>query len=81
MTKAELLEEIVSLSEAVEGRELSEAELEKVSADVRALKNRINAPKDLDPSRLRELKGLGKELWRSLDVDEYIRRERDYCDR
>lgn len=27
--------------------------------------------------QITELKGLGKEFWRSIDVDEYIRKERD----
>lgn len=29
---------------------------------------------------IRELKGLGKKLWRSVDVDEYIERERETWD-
>ena len=30
--------------------------------------------------RLSELKGLGKEIWEGIDVDQYIREERDSWD-
>ncbi len=29
---------------------------------------------------IKELKGLGKEIWREIDIDEYIRKERETWD-
>jgi hypothetical protein len=76
MTKAELLEELEAISAALRNRELSDASIQRLTQSVRELKREIANPRVYDPARLRELKGLGKDLWRSIDVDEYIRQER-----
>jgi hypothetical protein len=77
MTKAELLEELESLSNTVRDKRLTERQIEDASTRVQELKQVLDSDVELDPSRLRELKGLGKEIWRSMDVDEYIKQERD----
>jgi hypothetical protein len=82
MDKSELLQELESLSVAVKQRELSDAELESVSADVKRLSEKVSGSPPVERKRtLRDLKGVGKELWRAIDVDEYIRRERNSWDR
>lgn len=49
--------------------------LEDVAALIR---DHSNAPGQLHS--LRELRGLGKELWRSIDVDKYLEEERNSWD-
>ena len=81
MTKAELLRQIESLSLAVRDKELSDHEIDAFSKSVQQLSEKLVTPSLADRRTLRELKGLGKELWRSTDVDEYIRQERDSWER
>ena len=81
MTKAELLRQIESLSLAVRDKELSDHEIDAFSKSVQQLSEKLVTPSLADRRSLRELKGLGKELWRSTDVDEYIRQERDSWER
>lgn len=33
--------------------------------------------KSTEPLSLKDLKGLGKEIWKDVDVEEYIRKERE----
>jgi hypothetical protein len=80
MTKTDLLQELEELSATLRGRELSDALIEKLTESVREIKREIENPRVYDPTRLRELKGLGKELWQSIDVNEYIKQERDSWD-
>ena len=82
MDKAELLEELASLTSAIKQRELSDAEIERVSADVKRLCENVETSPPIERKRdLRDLKGVGKDLWRAIDVDEYIRQERDSWER
>jgi plasmid stability protein len=39
-----------------------------------------HAVADAEPRSILELRGLGKEMWREIDVAEYIRGERDSWD-
>ncbi len=37
----------------------------------------MKKPEIKKPSSLKNLKGLGKEIWKDIDVDEYIKNERE----
>jgi len=80
MTKAELLQELESLTVAVKGGALSDVQVERFSERIRGLRQEIDRPRPKNPSRILELQGLGKEFWQSIDVDEYLRQERDSWD-
>lgn len=62
--RTELLAEIHSLTPEDQYKLLEEL--------VILLKNRFDKDHDI-----RELRGLGKEIWSEVDVDEYIRKERE----
>lgn len=58
---------------AIALRQLDDATLQSLLAEV----------KEKQPAKERsilELRGLGKEIWQDIDVDEYIRKERDSWD-
>lgn len=71
MTTAEdLTQSLEDLQRSIPARSLSAADIERMHRRLAAI------PPQKSHSIL-ELKGLGKELWRSVDVDKYIQRERD----
>ena len=72
--KERLLARLEALKRAVEEDEIPEDVLEAVYQEMNRLD--ILFPKGVKTHSIVELKGLGKELWQSLDVDEYIREER-----
>lgn len=43
---------------------------------VAELVSQLSGSLDREPRSLLELEGLGQEIWRSVDVEEYLRRER-----
>lgn len=55
---------------------LNETELEQLLI---ALEN-LKKPHDLKKAKITGLEGLGKEIWKSIDVDKYIRNQRDEWD-
>ena len=71
----DVVRQIEELQVALRERDLTPHELEEISAELTRLKERIGVRGE-DLEGLRALKGLGKEIWRSIDVDEYIRKER-----
>jgi hypothetical protein len=75
ITQDELVQRLRDLQVALAKRALSPRELEDALNQVKAIQEIVSPP--VEPSRnITELKGLGKEFWRSIDVDEYIREER-----
>jgi hypothetical protein len=78
MDKSEqLIEAVEALKTELKDRVLSDDVVESVSADVGRLLTKL---KECPPSKkhsVLELQGLGKEFWRSIDVEEYLRKERD----
>ncbi len=54
------------------------AERRSIAGEVVQLLDRAVA--DAEPRSILELRGLGKEMWREVDVAEYIRGERDSWD-
>ena len=63
----ELLNGLLSIQEGLEGSELEVIDTEE----------EIIIKKPLKKRKLKELKGLGKELWKKVEVGEYLNSERD----
>ncbi|MBX9788821.1 MAG: hypothetical protein K2Y37_07880 [Pirellulales bacterium] len=59
-------------------RLLSQEQQHEILREVEKLVSANDAP-SVRP-RILELKGLGKEIWSTIDVDEYLNRERDSWD-
>jgi hypothetical protein len=55
---------------------LSEAELEELRRRLAAIPREGPSPGREPPHTILELKGLGKDFWRSIDVDAYLAEER-----
>lgn len=51
----------------------------KTAEQIELLENLLSLLKStiIEKHSLRELKGLGKSMWRKVDVEEYLRKERD----
>jgi hypothetical protein len=73
--KKRLLARLDALKKAVEESDVPEDVLEAVYTDLNAIDRFF--PKGVKTHSVLELKGLGKKYWRSIDVDEYLRKERD----
>jgi hypothetical protein len=78
----ELGEELEAIRQALAKRSFSEDKLRRLAEVVERLRELVS-PKDLQAIRqaltkgsILELKGLGKEIWRGIDVDAYIKEER-----
>jgi hypothetical protein len=76
MTSAdELTKRLEKLKQAIHERQLEESEIELIELQLERLTDLVASSPSARPS-LRDLKGLGKEVWRSVDIDEYLREER-----
>jgi hypothetical protein len=73
--KRRLLIRLDALKRAVEGSDIPEDVLERVYGEL----NRIDDlfPPEVKTHSILELEGLGAHIWRDIDVDEYIRNERE----
>ena len=75
-TQEDLVRRIEDIESALRARQLSAGEIEELA-------DRIDGVEELVSTTTRrkrditELKGLGKEYWRSIDVEKYLREERD----
>jgi hypothetical protein len=76
MTKAEVLQELDSLSAVLRRKEPSELDLKAVMAELKRLKKQLRNAPDAPKRSILELKGIGKDMWRGIDVEEYIREMR-----
>jgi hypothetical protein len=74
-TQDELVQRLQEIQAALKQRQLSESEIEEALGRIEAVKE-VVAPIGHRKSTIKDLKGLGKEIWQSIDVDEYIREER-----
>ena len=71
----ELTRQLDDIKLSLMSRDLGREALTEIESELNRLEDLVSA----SPRRrrsLRELKGLGKDLWRSVDVDKYIREER-----
>jgi hypothetical protein len=75
----QLIEDLDLIKDDLADQGLSESDLLKAREAVEALRAIVRRSAKKAHS-LAELKGLGKEFWRSIDVDEYLRKERDSWD-
>ena len=76
-TKEEIGRELDELKQSVAQKELSTEELELIAVQLRQIEKRLGAKPSRRRRSILELDGLGMELWRSIDVDAYLKRERD----
>jgi hypothetical protein len=77
--KERLLLRLGALRRAIEENDLPDEVLAAVYNEL----NRVDVlfPEGIKTHSILELKGLGKELWQGIDVDEYIRKERESWER
>jgi endonuclease III len=76
-TEAGVRRQIDDLQEVLRRKVLTPEKLEKLRHDVKAIAETLKNKPDRSMHSLMELKGLGKELWRSIDVEAYLKQERD----
>jgi hypothetical protein len=72
----DLSRDLDAIKVALRERELSEAELGEIESRIEGLKQVVGSGSGKKRHSILELKGLGKEIWQSIDVDEYLREER-----
>jgi hypothetical protein len=73
--KERLLARLEALARAVEENDIPEDVLEAVYVEMNRLDRLF--PPEVKTHSILELQGLGREFWRGIDVDEYIRKERE----
>jgi hypothetical protein len=77
MTTAEdLTRKVDKLRDTLLKKRLSPAALELLDKEIEQIEETLEAQPDKPRRSLRELEGLGQELWRSIDVEAYLERER-----
>ena len=76
-TPKELNEDLDAIKRALAKHELTEPELAQLAARVTHLKELVEKRKT---HSILELQGLGKDYWRSIDVEKYLRKERESWD-
>ncbi len=76
--KRRLLARLDALRRAVEEDEIPEEVLEAVYTELSRVDDFF--PPGVKTHSILELKGLGKEFWRSIDVEKYLREERESWD-
>jgi hypothetical protein len=74
-SKKRLLIRLEALKQAVEGSELPEHVLDQIYSELNRVDDLFGP--DVKTHSVLEFEGLGKEFWRSIDVDKYIRKERE----
>ena len=70
-----MAESLDAIKSALLKRKLTDAQLSEASLALETLRGLVAVSGEPRHSIL-ELKGLGKEIWEGIDVDEYIREER-----
>lgn len=76
-TEKDVRRQIDDLREILRRKLLSDEELEQLRKDLEAIEKGLKQKPDRPMHSVLELKGLGKELWQSIDVDEYLKQERE----
>ncbi|HLF76851.1 MAG TPA: hypothetical protein VJB57_05115 [Dehalococcoidia bacterium] len=75
-TQEQLVQRLRELGAALKDRQLSPRELEEALGRIDAVEEIVKSVPPTRKSTIKELRGLGKDIWRSVDVDAYIREER-----
>jgi Tfp pilus assembly protein PilO len=76
-TADELTQKVDRLREALRRKQLSAAALDQLDKEIEQVEETLEALPDKPRRSIVELDGLGKELWRSIDSEAYLERERD----
>jgi hypothetical protein len=77
MTTAEdLTQKIDLIRRKLQECHLSADVLADLESDLDSIERRLNQAAEQDEHSVLELRGLGKEIWQGIDVDEYLREER-----
>ncbi len=71
----ELTKRLEELKQALGQCDLQQSQLELIEVQIDKLSDLVTSSAPAGRS-LRELKGLGKEIWHSIDVEDYLREER-----
>jgi hypothetical protein len=77
MTTAEdLTQKIDLIRRKLQKCHLSADVLADLESDFDSIERHLNQAAEQDEHSVLELRGLGKEIWQGIDVDEYLREER-----
>jgi len=78
MEKAEVIAKLDAVRAKLVDCDPGNSDLDAISQQVDGIARLLPEGKPPFPPqyRIRELKGLGKEFWRSIDVDAYLKKER-----
>jgi hypothetical protein len=69
--------QIVELQNVLRRKRLTEDDWEQVRAALEKIEELLAEKPDLPKRSIMELQGLGAEMWRAIDVDAYLKQERD----
>jgi hypothetical protein len=75
-TAEELTQRIDRIREALLQEDLDQDVLTALESDLESMEKHLDEGDDDGLHSVLELRGLGKEIWQDIDVDEYIRQER-----
>jgi hypothetical protein len=76
-TEQDVRRQIDDLREVIRRKLLSPEELEQLLQKLEVIEESLKGKPDRPMHSVMELEGLGKELWQSIDVDAYLKQERD----
>lgn len=73
----DLSRELETLQQAILAKALTTEDITALKSDLQRIEDRLASLPGRKQRSIVEFRGAGKELWRSVDVDEYIQAERD----
>jgi uncharacterized coiled-coil DUF342 family protein len=76
-TADDVRRQIDGLKETIRTKQLSPDDFQQLVKELKKLTKRLEAKPNRKMRDITELQGLGKELWQSIDVDEYLKQERE----
>jgi hypothetical protein len=76
-TERDVNRQIDELQHALRRKRLTKDDWEQVRVALEKIKEGLAEKPDLPMHSITELRGLGKEIWQGIDVDEYLKQERD----
>ena len=76
-TADELTSRVQRLRDVLQKKDLSPSALDKLDKEINQVEETLEAQPDKPRRSLRELEGLGAEMWQSIDVEAYIENERN----
>ena len=76
-TAEELTRELDEIRASLQTKALAPADLDQLREHLAAIERKLNASPTKPRRNILDLDGLGMEMWRSIDTEEYLKRERD----